>query len=116
MVGANESILAGPDGEGDPIIDQEKGIAFNGKGEDSHESFILPRNPSEIRNFEFTKTAYKPYDVVVTAALTILHHFCPSIEINSDGNPEEWEEGVKLASKVMRMPLENPILVEEYPY
>ncbi len=57
-----------------------------------------PKSPKEIgKYFQFTKTAYKPYDLAVTVALVIAkHYFKDEIMISSDGNIENWEEAMQL--------------------
>jgi hypothetical protein len=55
-------------------------IAFNGLGDDAHESFIVNRKVAPLkshqskdrRGWDFCKTERKPYDVVVTACLAYL--------------------------------------------
>ena len=57
------------------------------------------RNPAnEVgKYFEFTKTAYKPYDLAVTVALVIAkHHLKEEIVIRSDGAMENWHEAMQL--------------------
>jgi len=67
-------------------------VIFNGEGDDSHETFFMEFNDLE---WNFVKTNRKPYDTVVTA---VLH--CASdimdIEIDSDGDEEDKEEGIAL--------------------
>jgi len=47
--------------------------------------------------FQFTKTAYKPYDLAVTVCLVIAkHHLGEQITIQSDGNMENWYEAINL--------------------
>lgn len=86
-------------------------ICFNGAGDESYETFHVarvptgrsPRWPDEQGCFfGFCKTQYRPYDKVVVAALCLLDtvtggQFDPS----SDGDPEEWQEGLELAQKVL---------------
>jgi hypothetical protein len=70
-------------------------IAFNGLGDESHETFLI--SPWET-GFGFTKTARKPYDAVCVAALVYLaakHGY----EVTTDGEAIDWFEGVKLARK-----------------
>lgn len=146
--------LAGPDGEGMPIIGDSV-IAFNGKrqcghqrrdlgitwpspsndtggigsavkgkwfagallmertcdGDCSHESFWLEVNETmpdyqkkDGKNliFNFTKTAYKPYDLAVTAVLVILkHHFGDKILVRSDGDLKDWRDGSMYCQMVL---------------
>ncbi len=68
-------------------------LSFNGIGEDGHEDFFLALN----LNFNFCKTARKPYDIAVVACLCILEHFCPDAGVSSDGHPDEWLDGLQLA-------------------
>ena len=47
--------------------------------------------------FQFTKTAYKPYDLAVTACLVIAkHHLGEQIVVRSDDNMENWHEAMQL--------------------
>lgn len=91
-------ILAGPRGDGEPIFTQEK-VAFNGKSDNSHETFIL--DGSWRGKFDFTKTNRKPYDTVVVACLIILKHYLGrSVRVASDGKRDDWIEGLKLVHRV----------------
>lgn len=127
--------LAGPHGEGEPEIN-ESGIWFNGRGEeDSHETFCFPVQPkhnewddqTDPLVFEFCKTARKPYDAVVVACLLAAkHHLGDLIQISSDGNWDEWQDGaddwrdkeaipsgVDLFEQVMGWRPDNPLEPEE---
>lgn len=74
-------------------------IAFNGPGADGHETFWLPR---EKEGFQFCKTAEKPYDVVVTACLIAADKIAPgALDIGSDGGPDDWQAGLKLAEQAV---------------
>jgi len=57
-------------------------IRFNGIGEDGHETF---RVINMVNDFDFTKTARKPYDLPVCEVLLVLNAFCPHFELSSDG-------------------------------
>lgn len=62
--------------------------------EDSHESFVIANEATE---FTFCKTARKPYDAVVCAVLILAKaYFGKNIEISSDGDWAEWQEGKDL--------------------
>ena len=113
------------DGGGDNPITKEnysKEIWINGLGKNSHETFYLPEKLSELRHpsyaedktefvFNFTKTARKPYDVVVTACLTVLKFYLrKDAEISGDGGEEGFEDGMKLAERILGMPFPNPTL------
>lgn len=85
-------------GEGGEPEVNEKRVAFNGVGDDSHESFVVTPDQTD---FEFCKTNYKPYDVVVVAVLVLFKHFFPEIKFSSDGDLSELAEGVALASEAL---------------
>lgn len=76
-------------------------VRFNGVGEEGHETFIILRQiePDEWRRperglyFEFCKTARKPYDLAVCAALIVFaRHFGEKFRVDSDGadDDENW--------------------------
>jgi len=86
-----KSGIAGWDGDGDPEFTDEE-IAFNGIGDNSHETFRLG---TESKGFNFTKTARKPYDKHVLACLIVAkEYFGDNIKVSSDGdnNDKEIEE------------------------
>lgn len=80
------------------IIPPDKSyINFNGVGDYEHETFEIEFKHSSDRDFLFTKTARKPYDLCVCATLLLLHHHLPKIhEISSDGDSHDWLPAVKL--------------------
>ena len=89
-----------------PIINHET-IRFNGVADDGHETFLLERDNI---GFEFCKTAYKPYDFIVTAVLSLAkYYFNNDIDISSDGDCSDWEKGVLLACKATNKPIKSPI-------
>jgi hypothetical protein len=102
IVKANKAILANGAGDKDTSPDYIDGLTFNGIEGDSHESFSVPEKASEFERGDFCKTAMKPYDIVVVACLTVLHNYCPSMGIGSDGNADELEDGLKLAQKILK--------------
>ena len=67
----------GGDGGTHPVFNDEH-LGFNGVGDDSHETFYIERKirvpdyKGRRKGFGFTKTARKPYDVVVVACLCYL--------------------------------------------
>ncbi len=77
-------------------------------GDCSHETFSLEQKLSEIPQwkkehkpdrliFECTKTAFKPYDLAVNVCLIIAkHHLGDAIKVTSDGDAENWQEGMQL--------------------
>lgn len=79
------------DGFGDtgtvPEID-DKGVTFNGLEDDGHETCQITKSATD---FEFCKTARKPYDEVVVAVLKLARKYNPSIELSSDGGSEVFD-------------------------
>lgn len=96
-------IITRAEDEGLPL-DLEIGageLAFNGIGNDAHETFVVGRRrPKWEGGFGFCKTARKPYDTVVTACLCYLGSL-DGFAISSDGDPEDWKLGFKLALKAL---------------
>ncbi|MEM7625887.1 MAG: hypothetical protein AAF333_09675 [Planctomycetota bacterium] len=108
--------IHGPDGRGKPVLNSTL-IAFNGRngGKSSlndldHETFYVPRRLKPMphhtaddcgRYFEFCKTARKPYDLLVTAALIALKHHFPDVNVVSDGDASDWQEGLELSRHVL---------------
>ena len=58
---------------------------FNGIGDDSHETAVVYKGASE---FEFCKTARKPYDSVVVEFYKLIRKHAPSTILSSDGGDE----------------------------
>lgn len=101
------------------IGSQTKGHWFAGSllmertcgGDCSHESFIVERikEPSKYDQpnesgllFDCCKTAYKPYDLAVTAALIILkHHMGDAIKVSSDGENKDWRDAAMVCQLVL---------------
>jgi hypothetical protein len=97
--------LAGPLGSGDPVR-SSVGIACNGVAPDDYETFefpgLLPSGPiryedgSRRDGFNCVKTAWMPYDEVVTACLLVAAHHFPQhvFRLSSDGEyPTDWQRG-----------------------
>ncbi len=83
-----------------------KSIEF---GSGSYDAVYIPRlrekqSWEEERNGllgDFCKTAYRPYDIVVTAVLiSLLHHF-PVCTIGSDGFQKDWQDGAILCNNIL---------------
>jgi hypothetical protein len=103
---ARKGLLASGNGSGSLVIERDE-VCFNGRGEDSHETFSI-RNDG--KDFDFCKTARKPYDDVVTAVLAIFaHELGDAISVSSDGDYDEWERGVKLACTATKTSVPNPM-------
>jgi hypothetical protein len=105
---ANGIRIRNGNGEGEPEFTEfyfsinGDASAFTSEGRDlAHETFYWAGIPtqSEWRKdepdfFEFCKTAYKPYDAVVTAILIrakTIYGSC--VSISSDGEWSEWQAG-----------------------
>jgi hypothetical protein len=80
------------------------GLHINGKGNNAHEDFCLREHFTQNKDFDFCKTAQKPYDKVVVACLIILKHYLKdNFEVNSDGDAIEWIEGLQLSQSVLKL-------------
>lgn len=74
-----------------------------------HETFTLTRRQT---HGDFCKTARKPYDTVVAALLAFMA--CKfGYRVDSDGGPEDWEPGCRLASRALGEVIPNPLVVRE---
>lgn len=80
----------------EPILTAGK-IVLNGEEEDSHETLFLTDSDT---GFNFTKTARKPYDAVVGAALLRVLEDSPNFEVSSDGYWDEWLPARELYTSV----------------
>jgi hypothetical protein len=93
-----------------PALVSDDLIKFNGKDDDGHETFYFPRVLSSqyhatTKNgltFDFCKTARKPYDKYVVAALIIAKvAFGKHVKFSSDGEIDEMTEGKMLATEIL---------------
>lgn len=109
---ANEGIQIA-DGMGERLGQWEctnETVWFNGYGPDSHETFNWSIDSS---GFEFTKTARKPYDAVVTACLIHLKDiYGDLVNIGSDGNWSEWQDGARLYRNATGLTASAPFQME----
>ena len=108
VLGANlattRTIAGGMGDAGSAPICNHSEITFNGIGENSHETFYLTRHTNAEDkdgkgwSFDFCKTAHKPYDTVVCAALILLaqHTKISEVEISSDGDWGDFQRGMAL--------------------
>jgi hypothetical protein len=92
------------------ILDDE--ILLNGSGDDGHETFYLSRDvpaAPDYRDegdpdFQFCKTARKPYDDVVVAILIAARDIAPdAFSWSSDGYLEEHADGLALLNRATSM-------------
>jgi hypothetical protein len=82
-------------------------IRFNGVGDDGHETFCLTK---EASGFEFCKTAGKPYDILACAILAAAkQHAGDGLNVSSDGDANDWVEGLSFASKVLKRAVPYPV-------
>ena len=90
-----------------PILLNDDEVAFNGEGDNSHESLSIVRvldkkdysQPDKQTGlaFGFCKTARKPYDTMVCLALlSFKRWFRHRVTVSSDGNKADWEPAIKL--------------------
>jgi len=71
-------------------------------GDCSHESFTFKRIDRNDFEFNFCKTAYKPYDIAVNAFLIIAkHHMGNDLNVSSDGDIEEWADAMNLCNNFL---------------
>ena len=88
----------------------DKYIALNGFGSEAHESFVF--TPAVIE-FDFCKTAQKPYDNVVTAILILAKEYFPEwLEVTSDGTKADWQKGYYLFRASMQR--EPRVTIEDH--
>ena len=89
------------------ILLSEDEVAFNGEGDNAHESLNISRvidkkgysQPDKETGlaFGFCKTARKPYDTMVCLTLiSFKRWFNRKVVISSDGDKEDWEPAIKL--------------------
>ena len=71
-------------------------VAFNGGGELGHETLAI----SLGMEWDFCKTARKPYDVAVCMTLLSIKYHTPYASIRSDGNLKEWGQAIRLWNKL----------------
>ena len=82
------------DSEKPPFVTIDQ-VRFNGVGEDGHETFHLIFGSEE---YEFCKTAQKPYDVYVVAVLAAIEYWY-GFNWTSDGNRLDFYDGIHLMMK-----------------
>jgi len=85
-------------GESKGVVYEDDEIMFNGdasKGED-HETLVI----NTSGEWNFCKTARKPYDDAVVVTLLCLKFHSPESEVSSDGDSGDWVEGKELFKKL----------------
>jgi len=99
VVEAAGPLIAGPSGQGDPVLGSLR-LALNGRGDEAGEPFRFPGEPG----VNSCDTRHQPYDAVVVACLLVAHdHFPPHIlKVLPAG---DWEKGAALYRQVFdRLP------------
>lgn len=80
------------------------GLEVNGTSDLGHETFSFRDHWSANDANNFCKTVRKPYDVVVTACLIIMKHYLKDLfEVGTDGQSQDWTNGLKLARDVTKI-------------
>jgi hypothetical protein len=83
---------------------------LTGLGSGSYETFGIERIikdkftlESEEKGlcFNCCKTAYRPYDLIITAVLISLKHYFPECQIHSDGEDKDWLDGKFLCNNLL---------------
>lgn len=76
----------------------ESKIVFNGVDDCGYETFWIDK---QARKFNFCKTNRNEYDVIVVSVLLLMeYHAGDCFSISSDGELEDWMEGVALNEKL----------------
>jgi len=75
-------------------------IAFNGLGDDGHETLAIDRTRTDGGSW-ICKTARKPYDLAVTAVLAYLSSVAETHYVTSDGHGAEWLAGVEAVRQAL---------------
>ena len=84
-------VICGGDGTGEPDFELGDGrniVCFNGTEENDlgHETFVVGKDKID---WDFCKTAGKPYDLLVGACLVAAHEIL-GYKVSSDGQGKDW--------------------------
>jgi len=92
--------LCDGNGKGKPVFHTTE-ICFNGDGsvDLDHETFSVTPDPID---FEFCKTARKPYDLMVCAVLISMKKHLVNFSYSSDGDAEDWKPAKKFYKSVIK--------------
>ncbi len=104
-------IIKGGSGEGEPIIN-ESNFWFNGDGSNNldHETFCI--NVMQSGNeWNFCKTARKPYDLLVCCALISLANNYPAnvFSFSSDGDIEDWQPAIDFYTRITNRKIKKSV-------
>lgn len=107
--------LAGPDGQGEPVLEAGK-VAFNGPRPEDYETFAIDLEAeayleTEKGLFSCCKTEYRPYDLAVQVALLLFRFHAEAIapeavRLNSDGNLLDWKQACRLVERSLGYPVD----------
>lgn len=76
-----------------------------------HETFYIEK---DYRDFNFCKTARKPYDLAVCSLLLLAHHHMPDhYDIGSDGGFEEWQKPMELNAFLFKYAYNLPRKIDD---
>ena len=78
-------------------------------GSCAHETFMITQHEDQVPwrqgedwLFSFCKTAYKPYDLLVTACLIIYkQYYGEQVHISSDGKSRDWDDARRICQHVL---------------
>lgn len=116
----SQAIVRGPFGTGQPVFTEDY-FSFNGDSDFGldHETFRWKRiavlsqyeaDAGQDQAFSFCKTAYKPYDAVVTAVLIRAKEiYGDLVSVASDGSWDEWAAGRLLYEWTFGVSPANPM-------
>ena len=100
------------------LLKQRVAPISNGYGSGSYETAGLDRvvdksgfiqTDDDGLVFECCKTAYRPYDIAVTAFYTIVKHHVPKTRVSSDGEEEDWLDAMTICHNILGYPMESPL-------
>lgn len=103
--------LASSDGRGEPLLTAEE-VVFNGVAPEDYESFHFPpREGGYITEkgflFSACKTGQRPYDLAVTAFLTLARwHLGEAFDVSSDGEVGDWVPATSLVERELGYPVD----------
>lgn len=107
----DEPLVIGGNNIDEEAIFDEKMIFFNGQtSELGHETFCIENN-KDTYDFEFCKTARKPYDLLVCACL-IAGNKTLGLNVSSDGNVEDWKPAFKFYDKIIGLVFNDEIIAK----
>jgi len=104
--------LAGPDGQGSPIVTATS-VWFNGIGEEGWESLVIEQDISDGSDSDAHgscrtyRTDWLPYDSVVRAVLCLMqYHFPNECGVWTDASYEEWQPAFAFVERTVGINLQ----------